>query len=100
MGLKIVEAPTMRDLNTEPKQKPKLLSIVLTDIINTIKTAMFWTYGIWLNKKSNYTNSTAFLMALSPPAIKPITRSCDTPKVGGHSEASSIPSLPLVPAPK
>lgn len=38
MGLKIVEAPTMRDLNTEPKQKPKLLSIVLTDIINTIKT--------------------------------------------------------------
>ena len=32
-------------------------------------------------------------------AIKPITKSYDTPNVGGHSEASTIPNLPLVPAP-
>ena len=34
-----------------------------------------------------------------PPAIRPTTTSGDTPKVGGHSTASSTPSLPLVPAP-
>ena len=61
---------------------------------------------LWLTKsfhprsKSSSANSTAFLIALSPPAINPITTSWETPKVGGHSEASSIPSLPEVPAPK
>lgn len=44
--------------------------------------------------------STAFLMAVSPPAISPRTNSCEIPKVGGHSEASKIPNRPLVPAPK
>ena len=45
-------------------------------------------------------NSTAFLIAESPPAIKPITKSWETPNVGGHSDASRIPNLPDVPAPK
>ena len=49
--------------------------------------------------KLSSANSCDFLMALSPPAIKPITKSSETPKVGGHSEASKIPYLPLVPAP-
>ena len=40
-----------------------------------------------------------FLKALSPPAINPITLSGFVPNVGGHSDASSTPSLPLVPAP-
>ena len=44
-------------------------------------------------------NSTAFLIALSPPAIIPITVSGGTPKVGGHSLASTTPRRPLVPAP-
>ena len=43
--------------------------------------------------------STAFLIAISPPAINPTTNSCGTPNVGGHSEASKIPNRPLVPAP-
>ena len=43
--------------------------------------------------------STAFLMAPSPPAINPTTISKGTPKVGGHSEASTTPKRPLVPAP-
>jgi hypothetical protein len=43
--------------------------------------------------------STAFLMAISPPAISPITTSCEIPKVGGHSDASRMPNRPLVPAP-
>ena len=43
--------------------------------------------------------STAFLIALSPPAIKPMTKSWETPNVGGHSEASKTPNRPLVPAP-
>ena len=40
-----------------------------------------------------------FLKALSPPAINPITLSGFVPNVGGHSDASRTPSLPLVPAP-
>ena len=40
-----------------------------------------------------------FFKALSPPAIKPTTKSSETPNVGGHSEASKTPNLPLVPAP-
>jgi hypothetical protein len=43
--------------------------------------------------------STALRMALSPPAIIPFTKSNGTPKVGGHSEASTIPNRPEVPAP-
>ena len=43
--------------------------------------------------------STAFRNALSPPAIRPIIQSSETPNVGGHSEASRTPNLPLVPAP-
>ena len=43
--------------------------------------------------------SILFLIALSPPAIIPITKFELTPKVGGHSDASTIPSLPLVPEP-
>ena len=35
----------------------------------------------------------------SPPAMIPCTISGGEPKVGGHSEASSTPSRPLVPAP-
>ena len=38
-------------------------------------------------------------VASTPPAIRPITKSWLTPYVGGHSTASSTPSLPLVPAP-
>ena len=38
-------------------------------------------------------------MALSPPAIIPLTRFESTPNVGGHSDASTTPSLPLVPDP-
>ena len=34
------------------------------------------------------------------PAIRPITISSGTPKVGGHTDASRIPRLPHVPAPK
>ena len=44
-------------------------------------------------------NSIAFLIAESPPAIIPITILLFTPKVGGHSDASRIPNLPLVPDP-
>jgi hypothetical protein len=39
-----------------------------------------------------------FLIALSPPAIIPYILS-SIPKVGKHSDASTIPSLPLVPDP-
>jgi len=42
-------------------------------------------------------NSYAFLIAASPPAINPTTTPKSTPKVGGHSEASTIPNLPDVP---
>ena len=35
---------------------------------------------------SSSANSTAFLMAVSPPAIMPITIPCATPNVGGISE--------------
>ena len=41
----------------------------------------------------------ALKTALLPPAIKPTILFGEVPKVGGHSAASSIPSLPLVPAP-
>ena len=44
-------------------------------------------------------NSTASLIAISPPAIIATIRSLETPKVGGHSEASTTPNLPEVPAP-
>ena len=43
--------------------------------------------------------STDFRKAISPPAIIPCTNSGSVLKVGGHSEASNTPSLPLVPAP-
>ena len=43
--------------------------------------------------------SILFLIALSPPAIIPFTRLLLTPKVGGHSDASTTPNLPLVPDP-
>ena len=43
--------------------------------------------------------SVARLSAASPPAMMPCTISGGTLKVGGHSEASSTPSRPLVPAP-
>ena len=43
--------------------------------------------------------SVARLRAASPPAMMPCTNSGGTLKVGGHSEASSTPSRPLVPAP-
>lgn len=33
------------------------------------------------------------------PAMSPTIRSGDTPNVGGHSDASSTPKRPLVPAP-
>ena len=52
----------------------------------------------WVIESSAF--STAFLIAMSPPAIKPTTNSCGTPNVGGHSEASKTPNRPLVPAPK
>ena len=50
---------------------------------------------VWLSSAP----STALTKAGVPPAIRPTTTSGDTPKVGGHSTASSTPSLPLVPAP-
>jgi hypothetical protein len=34
--------------------------------------------------------STAFRIAMSPPAMIPFTKSKGTPKVGGHSDASTI----------
>ena len=43
--------------------------------------------------------STALRMALSPPAMMPTTKSKGTPKVGGHSDASTTPNRPEVPAP-
>ena len=43
--------------------------------------------------------STEVRNAVSPPAKIPRTRSGETPKVGGHSEASSTPNRPEVPAP-
>ena len=43
-------------------------------------------------------NSWDTLIALSPPAIIPIILS-PIPKVGKHSDASTIPNLPLVPDP-
>ena len=47
--------------------------------------------------------SSAFSLARNihslPPAMMPCTCSAETPKVGGHSDASSTPSLPDVPAP-
>src|SRR5699024_11573437 len=43
--------------------------------------------------------STACIKASFPPAIMPITSFGSDPNVGGHSTASSKPSLPLVPAP-
>ena len=43
-------------------------------------------------------NSWEILIALSPPAIIPIILS-PIPKVGRHSDASTIPNLPLVPEP-
>jgi hypothetical protein len=45
-------------------------------------------------------NSTGYRMARSPPAMRPMTRPCSTPYVGGHSYASTIPNRPLVPAPR
>ena len=39
-------------------------------------------------------------IASSPPAMMPCTCSGSVRKVGGHSDASSTPSRPLVPAPK
>ena len=49
--------------------------------------------------KLSSANSLDFLIALSPPAINPITILSLTPNVGGHSDASTIPNRPLVPAP-
>tara|TARA_A100000164_G_scaffold92721_1_gene80321 strand:+ start:789 stop:941 length:153 start_codon:yes stop_codon:yes gene_type:complete len=43
-------------------------------------------------------NSSETLIALSPPAIIPKILS-SIPNVGKHSDASTIPSLPLVPEP-
>jgi len=43
-------------------------------------------------------NSCETLIALSPPAIIPKILS-SIPNVGKHSDASTIPSLPLVPEP-
>ena len=43
-------------------------------------------------------NSCEILIALSPPAIIPMILS-SIPNVGRHSDASTIPSLPLVPEP-
>ena len=39
-------------------------------------------------------------MAAYPPAISPTTSPGGVLKVGGHSEASSTPSRPEVPAPR
>ena len=49
--------------------------------------------------KSSSANSTAFLIAESPPAINPTTKPWGIPYVGGHSLASKTPKRPLVPAP-
>ena len=57
----------------------------------------FKSYQPWVKLSS--ANSWDFLIALSTPAKMPITRLSETPKVGGHSDASKIPNLPLVPAP-
>ena len=43
--------------------------------------------------------SVARLKAAGPPAMIPCTISGGTLNVGGHSEASSTPNRPLVPAP-
>ncbi len=43
--------------------------------------------------------STARRSARAPPATRATTRDGSTPKVGGHSAASSAPSRPEVPAP-
>ncbi len=43
--------------------------------------------------------STGVRSARSPPAMIPMTTLGGMPNVGGISEASSTPSLPLVPAP-
>ena len=49
--------------------------------------------------RSSSAPSIEFLIALSPPAIIPIITLLSTPNVGGHSDASTIPSLPGVPEP-
>ena len=49
--------------------------------------------------RSSSAPSTDLTSAGSPPAMIPCTISGSVPKVGGHSEASSTPSRPLVPAP-
>ena len=49
--------------------------------------------------RSSSAPSMDFTSAGSPPAMIPCTISGGEPKVGGHSEASSTPSRPLVPAP-
>jgi hypothetical protein len=43
--------------------------------------------------------STARVKRVGPPAIRPTTIARGVPKVGGHSEASSTPRRPEVPAP-
>ena len=43
--------------------------------------------------------SIAVVNASLPPAIRPWTRVGSTPYVGGHSDASSTPKRPDVPAP-
>ena len=48
---------------------------------------------------SSSANSIASRIAESPPAMIATITPCDTPKVGGISDASTIPRRPLVPAP-
>ena len=64
----------------------------------------FCSHYVWINLTNHASdvessaNSCETLIALSPPAIIPMILS-SIPNVGRHSDASTIPSLPLVPEP-
>ena len=58
-----------------------------------------WSEMVRFAKTGGEANSIAVRIAVSPPAMIPMTISLSIPNVGGHSEASSIPNRPLVPEP-
>ena len=76
---------------------------IANDIIEEYKKTNELVYAVpghpLVAERSASAPSTALVNACSPPAMRPTTIPGSTPKVGGHSEASSTPNLPLVPAP-
>ena len=80
-----------QSLNLNPVQAKQLQ----TDLTPVSYTHL----DVYKRQSSSSANSTALLIAVSPPAIIPTTVSKETPKVGGHSDASTTPNRPLVPAP-